>query len=34
MSIGAGSVLIAVGAILRFGISTVATHGFSMPHDR
>lgn len=30
MSIGAGLVLIAVGAILRFGISTVATHGFSI----
>ena len=30
MSIGAGLVLIAVGAILRFGISTVSTHGFSV----
>jgi hypothetical protein len=30
MSIGAGLVLIAVGAILRFGISTVSTHGFSI----
>jgi len=30
VSIGAGLVLIAVGAILRFGISTVSTHGFSI----
>jgi hypothetical protein len=30
MSIGAGLVLIAIGAILRFGISTVSTHGFSI----
>jgi hypothetical protein len=30
MSIGAGLVLIAAGAILRFGISTVSTHGFSI----
>ena len=30
MSIGAGLVLIAIGAILRFGISTVSTHGFSV----
>jgi hypothetical protein len=30
MSIGAGLVLIAVGAILRFGISTVSTDGFSI----
>jgi hypothetical protein len=30
MSIGAGLVLIAVGAILRFGIATVSTHGFSI----
>jgi hypothetical protein len=27
MTIGAGILLIAVGAILRFGISTVSTHG-------
>jgi len=27
MTIGAGLLLIAVGAILRFGISTVSTHG-------
>ncbi len=30
MSIGAGLILIAVGAILRFGISTVSTHGFGV----
>ncbi|HEY2553398.1 MAG TPA: hypothetical protein VGI64_22770 [Streptosporangiaceae bacterium] len=30
MTIGAGLFLIAVGAILRFGISTVSTHGFSV----
>jgi hypothetical protein len=30
MRIGAGLLLIAVGAILRFGISTVATHGISV----
>jgi len=30
MTIGAGIVLIAVGAILRFGISTVSTHGFGV----
>lgn len=30
MTIGAGILLIAVGAILRFGISTVATHGFGI----
>src|SRR6202035_5167873 len=30
MRIGAGLVLIAVGAILRFGISTVSTHGVSI----
>jgi hypothetical protein len=30
MSIGAGLVLIAIGAILRFGISTVSTNGFSI----
>jgi hypothetical protein len=30
MSIGAGLVLIVIGAILRFGISTVSTHGFSI----
>jgi hypothetical protein len=30
MRIGAGLVLIAIGAILRFGISTVSTHGFSI----
>jgi hypothetical protein len=30
MSIGAGLVLIAIGAILRFGISTVSAHGFSI----
>jgi hypothetical protein len=30
MTIGAGFVLIAVGAILRFGISTVSTHGFGI----
>jgi hypothetical protein len=30
MTIGAGIFLIAVGAILRFGISTVATHGFGI----
>jgi hypothetical protein len=30
MRIGAGLLLIAVGAILRFGISTVATHGIAI----
>jgi hypothetical protein len=30
MKIGAALFLIALGAILRFGISTVATHGFSI----
>ena len=30
MTIGAGIFLIAVGAILRFGISTVSTHGFGV----
>jgi hypothetical protein len=30
MTIGAGLFLIAVGAILRFGISTVSTHGISV----
>ena len=30
MRIGVGLVLIAVGAILRFGISTVSTHGISI----
>jgi uncharacterized membrane protein (DUF373 family) len=30
MSIGAGLVLIAVGAILRFVIATVSTHGLSI----
>jgi hypothetical protein len=30
MTIGAGIFLIALGAILRFGISTVATHGFGI----
>ena len=30
MRIGAGLLLIAVGAILRFGISTVATHGVAI----
>lgn len=30
MTIGAGLVLIAVGAILRFGIATVSTHGFGI----
>jgi hypothetical protein len=30
MTIGAGILLIAVGAILRFGISTVSTHGFGI----
>lgn len=30
MTIGAGFILIAVGAILRFGISTVSTHGFGV----
>jgi hypothetical protein len=30
MSIGAGIFLIAVGAILRFGITTVATRGFDI----
>jgi hypothetical protein len=30
MTIGAGLVLIAVGAILRFGIVTVSTHGIAV----
>ena len=30
MTIGAGLVLIAVGAILRFGISTASTHGIAV----
>jgi hypothetical protein len=30
MRIGAGLLLIAVGAILRFGISTVSTHGINI----
>jgi hypothetical protein len=30
MTIGAGILLIAVGAILRFGISTVSTHGLGV----
>jgi hypothetical protein len=30
MKIGAGLFLIAVGAILRFGISTVSTHGIAI----
>ena len=30
MTIGAGLILIAVGAILRFGITTVSTHGFGV----
>lgn len=30
MTIGAGLFLIAVGAILRFGISTVSTHGVAV----
>ena len=30
MKIGAGLLLIAVGAVLRFGISTVSTHGFGV----
>jgi hypothetical protein len=30
MRIGGGLVLIAVGAILRFGISTVSTHGINI----
>jgi hypothetical protein len=30
MTIGAGIFLIALGAILRFGISTVSTHGFGI----
>jgi len=30
MRIGAGLVLIAIGAILRFGISTVSTHGIAI----
>ncbi len=30
MRIGAGLFLIALGAILRFGISTVSTHGFGV----
>lgn len=30
MTIGAGIFLIALGAILRFGVSTVYTHGFGI----
>ena len=30
MTIGAGLLLIAVGAVLRFGISTVSTHGIGV----
>jgi len=30
MRIGAGLILIAVGAILRFGLSTGSTHGFNI----
>ena len=30
MTIGAGLFLIAVGAILRFGVTTVSTHGISV----
>jgi hypothetical protein len=30
MRIGAGLLLIAVGAILRFGISTISTHGIAI----
>jgi hypothetical protein len=30
MTIGAGLVLIALGAILRFAVSTVSTHGFGI----
>lgn len=30
MTIGAGILLIAVGAILRFGIATVSTHGIGI----
>jgi hypothetical protein len=30
MTIGAGILLIAVGAILRFAVSTVSTHGFGI----
>ena len=30
MTIGAGLFLIAVGAILRFGVTTVYSHGFSV----
>ena len=30
MTIGAGILLIAVGAVLRFGISTVSTHGIGV----
>lgn len=30
MRIGAGLILIAVGAILRFGVATVSTHGFGI----
>jgi hypothetical protein len=30
MGIGAGLALIAVGAILRFGVSTVSTHGIAI----
>lgn len=30
MTIGAGLVLIAVGAILRFGIATTSTHGIAV----
>jgi hypothetical protein len=30
MTIGAGLILIAVGAILRFGVATASTHGFGI----
>lgn len=30
MTIGAGLLLIALGAILRFGVTTVSTHGFGV----
>jgi hypothetical protein len=30
MTIGAGLILIAVGAILRFAVATVSTHGFGV----
>ena len=33
MTIGIGILLIAVGAILRFGISTVSTHGIGVHRD-